>query len=91
MIEGDATTRTQLLFANTGFDLGDKAQFYGLATYGDKDGAGYENYRIPDKLHYTDPLTGVTTYPFPFGFDPQESMHERDYSLTGGVKGTTSG
>ena len=90
-IEGDAETHIKLLFANTGFDLGNKAEFYALATYGDKNGAGYENYRLPNKLHYTDPRTGITTYPFPFGFDPQEAMHERDYSLTGGIKGRTSG
>jgi iron complex outermembrane recepter protein len=90
-IEGDAETRLKLLFANTGFDLGNKAEFYALATYGDKHGAGYENYRLPNKLHYTDPRTAVTTYPYPFGFDPQESMHERDYSLTGGFKGKAAG
>ena len=90
-IEGDAETHIKLLCANTGFDLGNTAAVYALATYGDKNGAGYENYRLPNKLHYTDPVTRVTTYPFPFGFDPQEAMHERDYSLTGGIKGRTSG
>ena len=29
----------------------------------------------------------VTTYPFPFGFDPQEATHETDYSVTAGFKG----
>ena len=86
-IEGEAETRIKLLFANTGFYLGNEAELYALATYGDKNGAGYENYRLPNKLHYTDPQTGITTYPFPFGFDPQESMRERDYSLTAGIKG----
>jgi len=90
-IEGDAETHVTLLLANAGFALGSQAELYALATYGDKVGAGFENYRLPNKLHYTDPVTGVTTYPFPFGFDPQESMHERDYSLTGGLKGTTLG
>ena len=90
-IEGDAETHLKLLFINTGFDLGSRAGFYALATYGDKHGESLENYRLPSKVHYTDPLTGATTYPFPFGFDPEESIHERDYSLTGGVKGSTAG
>ena len=46
-----------------------------------------QKYRPPSKIQYTDPTTGVTTYPFPFGFDPQEASGEHDYSATAGLKG----
>jgi len=90
MIEGDAETRVKLLSLNSGFQFEGGEQLYAFATYGDKKAASYENYRLPTKVHYTDPGTGVTTYPFPFGFDPQEATEERDYAVTGGLKGTVA-
>ncbi len=32
-----------------------------------------------------------TIYPFPYGFDPLEKFNQTDYSITGGLKGTTIG
>ncbi len=74
---------------NGGFDLGNGQEFYTFATYGNKDAAAYQNYRVPSKVSYTDPPTDVTTYPFPFGFDPQESTRENDFSVTGGFRGAS--
>jgi len=84
--EGDAEYELKIFSLNAGFDFGNGQEFYAFGTYGDKRAAAYQNYRTPSKVNYTDPA-GVTTYPFPFGFDPQESTHETDYSGTAGVKG----
>ncbi|MGH8207926.1 MAG: TonB-dependent receptor plug domain-containing protein, partial [Steroidobacteraceae bacterium] len=62
-------------------------QFYAFGTYGNKQAESFQKYRLPTKVSYTDPATGTTTYPFPFGFDPQEASREDDYSATGGFKG----
>ncbi|MGD0493426.1 MAG: TonB-dependent receptor [Steroidobacteraceae bacterium] len=85
--EGDAAYTLKIFSGNAGFDFGNGQEFYAFGTYGDKRAAAYQNYRTPSKVSYTDPTTGVTTYPFPYGFDPQESTHETDYSATAGFKG----
>jgi iron complex outermembrane recepter protein len=85
--EGDAHFDLKLFELNAGFNLPDGVQFYTFATYGDKDAQSFQKYRLPSKVAYTDPTTGVTTYPFPFGFDPLEASAEKDYSVTAGVKG----
>src|SRR6202167_2394690 len=90
MIEGDAETHTKLAMLNSGFRLGGGTEFYLTGSYGDKDAASYENYRIPQRVSYTDPGTGVTTYPFPFGFNPQEAIEETDYQMTAGLKGVVA-
>jgi iron complex outermembrane receptor protein len=88
LIEGDAETHTKLVSYNAGFDLGGSAELYSFATYGSKHAASFQNYRQPNIVAYTDPLTGDTTYPFPFGFTPQEEDQETDYAATVGIKGT---
>ena len=87
-LQGDAQYQLKLASFNSGFDLGGGAQLYALGTYGHKAAASYENYRLPAKVSYTDPTTGVTTYPFLYGFNPEEAITENDYALTGGIKGT---
>ncbi len=87
-ISGDAAAQYKLLSVNAGDSLGGGAELYFTGTYGHKDAASYENYRVPSKVHYTDPNTGVTTYPLPYGFNPQEAAGEDDYQFTVGVKGT---
>jgi iron complex outermembrane receptor protein len=89
-IEGDAETHLRLLNINAGFDTGGATQIYACTTYGDKKANSYENYRLPTKVQYTEPTTGVTIYPFPFGFDPREATEERDYAVTGGLKGSVA-
>src|SRR6202453_4824859 len=90
MIQGDAETHTKLAMLNSGFVFDGGTEFYLTASYGDKDAASYENYRIPERVSYTNPGTGVTTYPFPFGFNPQEATHETDYQMTAGLKGVVA-
>lgn len=87
--EGDAHYDLKLFEINAGFDLGG-AELYAFATYGDKDARSFQKYRLPSKVAFTDPATGLTTYPFPFGFDPLEASREKDYSATGGVRGVAA-
>jgi iron complex outermembrane recepter protein len=87
-IEGDAETHSKLAEFNAGVDLGGGVEFYSFGTYGTKNAASFQNYRAADVLAYTDPATGVTTYPKPFGFDPREGDDEIDWGLTAGFKGT---
>ncbi|HUN25302.1 MAG TPA: TonB-dependent receptor [Steroidobacteraceae bacterium] len=87
LISGDAEVHRKLLEYNSGFSLADSVQFYSFGTYGYKDAASYENYRLPTVVHYLDPTTDQTIYPFPYGFQPLEQGRETDYQLNAGFKG----
>jgi iron complex outermembrane receptor protein len=89
-ISGDAAVQQKMLAVNTGFDFDGGTELYFVGTYGHKDAASYENYRMPSKVSYTDPTTGVTTYPLPYGFNPQEASNEDDYQFNLGIKGTVA-
>jgi len=89
-IEGDGAFHTTLLSFNSGFDLGDDAEFYSFGTWAKKDSNSYENYRIPSKVVYT-AADGTKSYPFPYGFNPFEAIKETDYGITAGVRGTAVG
>jgi len=88
--EGDGNYDLKTFAINTGFELGPDVQLYSFDTYGVKDAQSFQKYRLPSKVAYTDPTTGVTTYPFPFGFVPLEASEETDYSATAGLKGVLS-
>lgn len=88
--EGDAQYDLKLFELNAGFKLDDGIEFYTLDTYSDKQSQAFQIYRIPSVVAYTDPTTGVTTYPFPYGFTPLEASREDDYSATAGVKGVSA-
>ncbi|HEY3655462.1 MAG TPA: TonB-dependent receptor [Steroidobacteraceae bacterium] len=90
-IQGDAVVHLKIASLAAGFKLNDAAEVYAAATYGDKDAHSYENYRVPNKVSYTDPVTGETSYQYPYGFNPEEAIEEKDYQVTGGVKGTLAG
>jgi iron complex outermembrane recepter protein len=87
MISGDAAVRTKLFSLNSGIDFEGGTELYLFGTYGHKDAASYENYRVPSKVSFT-PVGGATIYPFPYGFNPQEASDEDDYQFNLGVKGT---
>jgi iron complex outermembrane receptor protein len=90
-IEGDGAQQTKLLLANMGFDFEGGTELYSTITYGKKDAASYENYRLPSKADYTDAITGDKVVPYPFGFNPQEVSDENDYQINVGVKGAVAG
>jgi iron complex outermembrane receptor protein len=90
-IDGDAAVQQKILAVNAGWDFDDGMELYFVATYGHKYAASYENYRMPNKVAYTDPTTLATTYAQPNGFNPQEANDEDDYQFTGGIKGVAGG
>jgi iron complex outermembrane receptor protein len=87
---GDAEWRNKIFLVNTGIDFEGGTELYAFGTYGKKKANSYENYRQPNKVAYTDPTTGVTTYPLPYGFDPREQTDETDSQETVGVKGVVA-
>jgi iron complex outermembrane recepter protein len=87
MISGDAAVRQKMFAVNSGYDFEGGTELYLFGTYGHKDAASYENYRVPSKVQYTPP-GGATIYPFPFGFNPQEASDEDDYQFNLGLKGS---
>jgi iron complex outermembrane receptor protein len=91
LIEGDGRYNLTILAFNSGLELGGDTQFYSFGTWGKKDAMSYENYRLPNKVSYTDPVTKEVTYPFPYGFQPLESIQETDYQITAGFKGALAG
>jgi iron complex outermembrane recepter protein len=91
LLEGDAETHSRLAEFNAGYDFANGTELYAFGTYGSKSAASMQNYRLPHTYNYTDATTGVTYYPLPNGFWPQEAIHETDYSATIGVKGMFAG
>jgi len=94
-IQGDAEYHLKVAAFNGGFDLGGGTQFYTFGTYGYKEAASYENYRLPSRVSHTATTTAsngatttTTTYLYPFGFSPQEASKETDYAMTAGIKGS---
>ncbi len=90
-ISGDGQQQIKMMAANMGFDFEGGVELYSTITYGRKDAASYENYRLPAKADYTDATTGATVIPYPFGFNPQETSHEDDFQFNVGVKGSIAG
>jgi len=90
LIQGDAEVHSKLVAYNTGFALGGDTQLYSFGTYGYKNARSYENYRLPTTSAYTDPKTRVTTYQYPYGFDPLEESKEQDFQLNVGLKGVVA-
>jgi iron complex outermembrane receptor protein len=84
---GDAEWRIKDFMVNTGINFEGGTEIYAFGSYGQKNANSYENYRQPNKVAYTDPTTGVTTYPLPYGFDPREQTHETDSQINVGVRG----
>jgi iron complex outermembrane receptor protein len=86
-IFGDASYEMKLVSLNAGVPVGENSEVYGIATWGDKHAASFENYRLPSRVSFTDPDTEEVTYLHPYGFDPREETEEADHSITAGFKG----
>jgi iron complex outermembrane receptor protein len=86
-IFGDAEYDMKIASFNGGVRFGESAEAYAFGTWGEKNAASYENYRLPSRVAYTNPDTNAVTYLYPFGFDPREETEETDYQLTAGIKG----
>jgi iron complex outermembrane receptor protein len=77
-IEGDARYNQFDTAFNAGAELGRGVELYAFGTYAHRNGASFENYRLPSIL------PGV----WPQGFSPLETLKEDDLSLAVGLKGT---
>ncbi len=76
-ISGDAAYHLNIFSVNAGYDLGGGTELYSVATYGEKTANAFENYRMPNRLPKI----------YPYGFSPKETIDEKDYGLTAGIKG----
>lgn len=86
-IFGDAEYDMKLASFNSGIRFGESTEVYSFGTWGEKHAGSYENYRLPNRVSYTNPDTGEVTYMYPYGFDPREEIEETDYQITAGVQG----
>ncbi len=89
-LNGDPQFNLYNGFVNAGYNITDNIEAYAFGNYSYRSAQHYENYRLPTKVQGTT-STGVVVYPFPNGFDPREKFDEKDYSLTGGVRGDYMG
>jgi iron complex outermembrane receptor protein len=89
-ILGDAKYTIYNVMVNAGYELTDNVSAYAFGSYGNRIAKSYQNYRRATRVVGTT-STGDTVYPFPGGFNPQESLREEDFSVTGGFKGDLSG
>ncbi len=84
---GDPQFNIYNAFVSAGYNLTDEIELYAIGSYGYREAQHFENYRTPSKISGVT-STGVTVYPLPIGFDPKEKFDEKDYSITGGFRGT---
>ncbi len=89
-LNGDPKFNIYNAFVSAGYQLTPEAELYVVGSYGYREAEHYENYRTPSKISGTT-TTGVTVYPLPIGFDPKEKFDEKDYSITGGLRGDYDG
>jgi iron complex outermembrane receptor protein len=104
-ISGDAAVQQKIMAVNTGFDFEGGTELYFVGTYGHKDAASYENYRMPSKVCYSATYNALPSaaqgntscsaqpdavLPRPYGFNPQEASNEDDYQFNLGIKGTVA-
>jgi len=86
-LNGDPEFNLYNGFFNAGYNLTNDIEVYAFGNYSYRSAQHYENYRVPTKVHGTT-STGATVYPLPNGFDPREKFDEKDYSITGGIRGS---
>jgi iron complex outermembrane receptor protein len=86
-LNGDPEFNLYNGFLNAGYHVTDDIEVYAFGNYSYRGAQHYENYRVPTKVQGVT-STGVTVFPFPNGFDPREKFDEKDYSFTGGVRGS---
>jgi iron complex outermembrane receptor protein len=86
-LNGDPEFNLYNGFLNAGYNITNDIEVYAFGNYSYRSAQHYENYRVPAKVSGVT-STGETVYPLPNGFDPREKFDEKDYSITGGVRGT---
>jgi iron complex outermembrane receptor protein len=80
-ISGDAQYHLSVVGVNAGYEIDNDTSVYAFGTAGKKNAKAYENYRMPNRLPQV----------YPLGFSPKETIEDRDYSFTAGIKGKVLG
>jgi iron complex outermembrane receptor protein len=80
-IAGDARYQLNVGSFSAGLKPSENLEIYSFGTYGQKKATAYENYRLPNRLPAV----------YPRGFSPRLETLEKDYALTGGIKGQAPG
>jgi iron complex outermembrane receptor protein len=80
-IAGDARYQLNVGSFSAGLKPSEDLEIYSFGTYGQKKATAYENYRLPNRLPAV----------YPRGFSPRLETLEKDYALTGGIKGQAPG
>ena len=57
-IFGDAAYKIKLVSFSAGIPVGESAELYAVGTFGDKQAASFENYRLPSRVFHIDADTG---------------------------------
>ncbi len=86
-LNGDPQFNIYNAFVTAGYKITPQAELYVIGSFGYREAQHYENYRTPSKISGTPEGSETPYYPFPNGFDPKEKFDEKDYSITGGLKG----
>jgi iron complex outermembrane receptor protein len=89
-LDGDPQYNIYNGFLSAGYQVTPNIELYTIDSYGYRAAQHFENYRTPSKIVGT-AENGVTVYPLPNGFDPKEKYDEKDYSVTGGMRGAVDG
>lgn len=74
---GDALIRNDNVLVNFGYNGNEAINFYGDASYGQKNAFSYEGFRTPN----------VAPSLFPNGFTPQEDLTDNDWEVSAGLEG----
>ncbi|MBW8858522.1 MAG: TonB-dependent receptor plug domain-containing protein, partial [Caulobacter sp.] len=80
-IAGDARVQLNVGSFSAGLKPSENIEIYSFGTYGQKKATAYENYRLPNRLPSV----------YPAGFSPRLETLEKDYAVTGGIKGQALG
>jgi len=102
-ISGDGAIQTKIMSVNSGFNFEGGIELYAFGSYGKKNAASYENYRVPNKACYSAAFNALpaavqantscqaqtdAVYAYLNGFNPQEASDEDDYQGNIGLRGT---
>jgi iron complex outermembrane receptor protein len=80
-ISGDAQYHLSVVGVNAGYEIDNDTSIYAFGTAGKKNAKAFENYRMPNRLPQV----------YPLGFSPKETIEDRDYAFTAGIKGKVLG
>jgi iron complex outermembrane receptor protein len=100
-VYGDPQSAIYNFFFNAGYHFNEDVEGYAFGNYSTNTSQHFENYRSPTKISagsclapcttLADYGAGPTVYAVPNGFDPSEKFDQKDFSITGGLRGSKFG